>query len=256
MEYIDDLIFQFQPHLTHLVAPVLEKALASVNLRLSHGKSKVIIPSVVDGQVHPSFEEFGLPQVFQNMELLGGAMDGEFASDFRGAPSTSVPRASMKRLVEAEALSEKLIQMIDTPLSRASHRAIWTLVDKVLNKTLDYDARILKPEIFSTLAIRLDIAVRRVLLKLVHVVDFDANEERCLRLHFEKGGCGITSAKQKALYAHLAAACQYMPSVTKMLLEMGWSKESIEGAIDLSGVHSCLNSLSDVGIYIASDGTI
>ena len=67
VEYIDDLIFQFQPHLTHLIRPVLEKALASVSLRLHHGKSRVLIPSALEGENHPSLQEFGLPQVFNNM---------------------------------------------------------------------------------------------------------------------------------------------------------------------------------------------
>ena len=72
VEYIDDLISQFQPQHIHLVVPVLEVALASVNLRLNHGKSKVGIPSAFEGQMHPLLVEFGLPQVFQNIELLGG----------------------------------------------------------------------------------------------------------------------------------------------------------------------------------------
>ena len=84
-------------------------------------------------------------------------------------PSVSVHFVSMKRLEAAEALASKLIRMIATPLSRASHRAIWTLIDKVLNKALDYDARILNPELFSSLAVRLDLVVREVLLKLIHV---------------------------------------------------------------------------------------
>ena len=246
VEYIDDLVLQFQPHLAHLVVPVLKEALATVNLRLNNSKSKVLIPSTLEGEKHSSLEEDGLPQVFHSMELLGGAMEGEFSIGFRFTPFTSVPGASLKRLEAAEALADKLIRMIATPLSRASYRAIWTLVDKVLNKTLDYDARILHPELFSPLAVRLALCVRKILLKLVHVVDFDVQEEKCLRLAVNQGGCGITSA----------AACQYMPAVTKFLVDKGWQKESIERAVDMSGVHACLRLVLDKGVNIGSDGSV
>ena len=41
--------------------------------------------------------------------------------------------------------------MLRTPLSRPARHAAWTLLDKVLYKALDYDARILHPEQFSNL---------------------------------------------------------------------------------------------------------
>ena len=44
--------------------------------------------------------------------------------------------------------------------------ATWTLIDKVLNRALDYDARILTPEFFSILAKRLDLVVRSILVKI------------------------------------------------------------------------------------------
>ena len=199
VEYIDDLIMQFLPHLTHLVMPVLGEALASVNLRLNAVKCKAMIPSAPAGSMHPSLVEFNLPQVHGSMDLLGGALEGEYMMELRDTSFASVPSASMKRIEGVEALSKTLIKILQTPLSRASHRAVWTLVDKVLNKALDYDARILSPELFSSIAVRLDQTVREVLLKLVHVVDFTEDEERCIRMSINKGGCGIfTSASQKS----------------------------------------------------------
>ena len=51
------------------------------------------------------------------------------------------------------------------------------MIDNVLNKTLDYDARILNPECFSILAARLDLVVEEVVLKMLHVIEL-ANLER------------------------------------------------------------------------------
>ena len=54
VEYIDDLILQFQPHLAHLVMPVLVAALATVNLRLNPVKCKAMIPSAPESTFQPS----------------------------------------------------------------------------------------------------------------------------------------------------------------------------------------------------------
>ena len=72
----------------------------------------MLIPSALEGEKHPSLEEVGLPQVFHNMELLGGAMECEFSMEFRSTPLVSVFVASMKRLEAAEALAKKLIHMM------------------------------------------------------------------------------------------------------------------------------------------------
>lgn len=88
-------------------------------------------------------------------------MDGQFEIEIRSVPSGIVPLATKKRLRDAEALVESLVQFLSTPLSRPSHRAVWTLLDKILNKALDYDVRILHLEIISLCATRFDQAVRR-----------------------------------------------------------------------------------------------
>ena len=216
VEYIDDLILQFSPYLTHLVLIVLVEALAIVILRLNPVKCKVIIPCALEGEVNPSLEEFGLLQIFGMMELFGGAMEGEYLTELRDGLFTRVPSASIKRLKTVEKLGELLMKLLSIPFSRASDRAVWTFINKVLNKALDYDARILLPELFSSIAARVGQVVRVVLLKLVHVIDFTEDEELCMRLTIIERGCGITSAHQKGLYAYVPVFANMRPQLSSV----------------------------------------
>ena len=75
-------------------------------------------------------------------------------------------------------------------------------------------------------------------------------------MSINKGGCGISSASQKCLYAHVEACCQYVPVVVQLLVDMGWSEDDINIAIDLRGVESCLFLLREKGIHIGTDGSI
>ena len=159
----------------------------------------------------------------------------------------------MKRVVQAEQLSETIIDLLSTPLSRPNCRAAWTVIDKILNKAFDYDARMLHPESFSIIAARLDCAVLKVLRKLLCVTIIDPTTERNLRLGVDHGGCGIMAASSKALFAHLAGACQYLPAVANSLLSFGWDRDVIQDSIDFSGVYRCLELLGDRGIYVAAD---
>lgn len=141
-------------------------------------------------------------------------------------------------------------------MSRPSFRAVWTLIDKILNKSLDLDARISHPEPFSTFATNLDGIVRTTLVEVDSVADLIVNEERCLRLKIERGGCGISSAKHKMHFSHLASACEVLPAVGKHLCGMGWSEQSVENVVDFVGVDQCLSLLEYRGIFLAVDGGI
>ena len=66
----------------------------------------------------------------------------------------------------------------------------WTLIDKILNKSLDYDARILTPESFSSLAPHLD----QLVVKILNIDKLSDRHERNLRLDYRRGGCGLASA--------------------------------------------------------------
>ena len=96
---------------------------------------------------------------------------------------------------------------LSSALTRPSYRAAWTLIDKVLNKSLDFDARILPPESFSDIALRLDHAVRKTHTEIVNVARLTEVEYQCMKLDSTRGGCGITPAVLEASFAHLAASC-------------------------------------------------
>eukprot|EP00973_Karenia_brevis_P040078 5533777-Karenia_brevis.AAC.1 len=135
--------------------------------------------------------------------------------------------------------------MLATPLSQPVRRSVWTLLDKVLNRALDYDARILHPEAFLILAKRLDRAVRDTAVKLVDVADFSTEHEHCLRLCPKKGGCDILAAEAKCLVANLSAAFKCLPGVAHRLILLGFTREQIASLIDLSGVGICLQRLQE-----------
>lgn len=123
-------------------------------------------------------------------------------------------------------------------MSRPTYRAAWTLIDKILNKTLDYDARILHPESSSSLTLRLDRTIRRTLTEIVQVTELSEIEYQYMCLDTTRGGCGITTTVQKSSFTHLAAACQYFPAITQTLVDMEWSKDEVEETINFAGVNS------------------
>ena len=149
-----------------------------------------------------------------------------------------------------------IARMLRTPLSRPSRRAAWTLLDKVLNKAMDYDARIMHPETFSNIAERLDQLVRDTTVKIVDVSDVGSQVEACVRLSAKHGGGDITSAMVRKLFAHLAASCQYLPAVAGMLSGLGYTKLQIDGALDLSGVQWCMDALAARNVFIRFDGAV
>ena len=121
------------------------------------------------------------------------------------------PGPTQERLEAAKELGDMIVSLLSASLSRPSFRAAWTLIDKVLNKALDFDVRICHPESFSILAERLDHAVFGVVLKVLHVTDLSLAGIECIRLSTNRGGCGLTSARTKGLFAHTAVCCQVCP---------------------------------------------
>jgi hypothetical protein len=183
---------------------------------------------------------------------MGGAVDGQHAAYIERSLAgrvRSIPQASLKRADKAEALAQTLQKMLRTPLSRATRRTVWTLLDKVLNKALDYDARILHPESFSSLAERLDNAVRAVAIKTVDVHSLSPEVDVCVRLSARHGGCDVISAHTKMSFSHLAGSCQYLPAVAERLLGFGFTQDRVDGALDLSGVSWCLQALRGQNIH-------
>lgn len=91
----------------------------------------------------------------------------------------------------------------------------------VLNKTLDFDTRVLHPEKFSTLALRLDKAVLHNASRTLLVHNLKSVQIRYLHLAADRGGCNLVRAQTKKLFAHFSAAAQIVPIVAQRLTEFG-----------------------------------
>lgn len=205
-ENVDDILLILSPDLISNALPILKVSLAKIGLILNYAKCKVLIPSATSDCVHPLVSESGFVQVFGSLELLDGAIDRDFCMNLMDADSDCAPPVSIKRVLQVETLAEEICDMIRSSLSRPARRAIWTLIDKVLNRALNYDARILYPELFSPLAARLDTAVRTCLLKILDISQLDSISEANIRLGISFGGCGIYPAKTKSSFGVLAAS--------------------------------------------------
>ena len=75
-------------------------------------------------------------------------------------------------------------------MQRPIRRTVWSLLEKVLNKALDYDARILHPEVFSNFALRLDSIVLCAAADVMGIADLTSSENACLRLRVENRAFG------------------------------------------------------------------
>ena len=255
MEYIDDMLMKLPADLTDAWLPLLQHALGTVSLSLNLSKCKGWIPSA-RGDANPSFLRAGLPQVFGHLEVLGSALDGAHSAVLGSSDAGIPPASSTKRLQAALSLADKIRDMLAVPLSRPVRRAAWTLLDKVLNKALDYDARILHPEVFSILAKRLDCAVQETATKIVDAPLLQGDDVSSLRLSASRGGCDIVSAEVKSSFAHMAAACQCLPGVAQRLMDLGFDRQCISAAVDLSGVACCMHNLQALNIYLRFDGAV
>ena len=43
-----------------------------------------------------------------------------------------------------------------------------------------------------------------------------------------------------------------MPAVADFLLQVGWRRDQIDGALDLTGARSCLQNLQDRGVHVSA----
>ena len=95
MAYIDDLLLKLDPNDAGNWLPKLKESLASVNLVLNFSKTQIFIPSSPSGLLHPVIAAHGLKQCFQSLDLLGGALEGEFATTLSAC--AVLPAAALKR---------------------------------------------------------------------------------------------------------------------------------------------------------------
>lgn len=260
MEYIDDVLLKICPTHADKWLPLLEHALGTISLKSNMGKCKILVPSARPGDFHPSLINTGLTQVFGHMEILGNALDGMYASALdrhqNSGHSFNVPSSSLKRLSKAEERAKNICGMIATPLAIPARRAAWILLDKVLNKAMDYDARILHLEAFSKIATRLDEVVMRTALKVVDVAEMVMCQQKCMRLSAKRGGCDLVEAQLKPSFAHLASSVQCLPGLSHRLVYLGFSREVVGPSLETSGIHYCLQSLAQQGLHIGACGTV
>ena len=88
------------------------------------------------------------------------------------------------------------------------------------------------------------------------MIDLGEIERKPIRLGINRGGCGITNTFTKALFAHVAACCQVLPSVANLLVSQGWSREQVQRSIDASGFACGLGKLEERGIYLRAGGSL
>ena len=136
-------------------------------------------------------------------------MDGEYVADLVADPG--VPPQTVARLEAAERLASTLQDLMRRPLGNPSRRAVWAILDKVLNRALGFDARILDPSSFMDVATRLDQVVLDVAVKVMGTEhsSMDPDHMRCLRLSTALGGCGLMAASTKCLFKKRTSSCLY-----------------------------------------------
>ena len=58
------------------------------------------------------------------------------------------------------------------------------------------------------------------------------------------------------LFANLSAAQQYLPTVAHLLLQFGWSRDEINGALDVSGAELCSQRLQERNFSLSADASV
>lgn len=128
LEYIDDLVVKFHPDQSAVLLPLLESALLSVNLKLNYTKCKVFIPSAIENDVCEDIQTLGIKQVYKSIDLLGGAVEGEFCAMVGDNTTSTPPSASSKRLEEATKLKHLISKLLQKSLTKPSCRSARTLI--------------------------------------------------------------------------------------------------------------------------------
>ena len=216
----------------------------------------MLIPFAEEGVFHDGIRELGFKQVHKSVDLLGGVVEGEFCAVVGNDDSFSPPSTTRKRL-EGERILKKLIsKLLRTSLTKPLFCSAWTLIEKVLNRALDFDARILHPIAFRAVAGELDRLVQEILLEILQVPFLSLEELMTLRLCIQRGGCGVLAAVQKRSYAHLAACAQILPAVGSILLYFGYSEGDISACVDITGAQHCIDQLAERSIFVRHDGKV
>ena len=130
----------------------------------------------------------------------------------------------VERLKNSEELAQELQQTLRTPLKQACRRTLWAMVDKVLIKGLDFDARIVHLESFSQVASRLELDVFGD-----HAVTCGVGPFRFAR--HGSVSCTVACAAKEASYAVLEE--QVIPDLCSYRLRSNRERVINEARLDL-----------------------
>ena len=119
----------------------------------------------------------------------------------------------------------------------------------MLNRSLDFDARILHQAAIGQPAIELDQRVEAIAAKIMGEINASSCRER-LRISTDQGGGGLVPFADKT-------ACGYLVAVRQVAA--GFDSDTVAGALAqrvLSGCRACQVSLAANGIHLRPGGAL
>ena len=257
LEYIDDVYVHLAPHLLPQAWAILIAVLARRRLSLTIRKVGVWIPQETEG-VNQFVQRIGIQQFHGSVTCLGGAMGGEFAFEL-GGQIADVPQPTLKRLDKARALAEAIVQLVTTETALPRLRAAWCLLQFVLNRALDFDARILHQAAFGQFAVEFDMRVEGIAISILGNVDTDslAMCKRKLRILSSHGGGGLVTYADRSACGFLVAVRQIVTGVSQRLADAGYCHDRIAEVLALRvlpGCRACQTALADNGVHLLPGG--
>ncbi|CAK0795081.1 unnamed protein product [Prorocentrum cordatum] len=191
--------------------PVLQGALAQGGHRVRNHKCKFWAPSCDDSEPGHAAQHLGrlaalLPRAWGGLELLGGAVQGEFAAEVGRDGLLLGPARARAR--KAAALARRVEEFAAAqPAVTAAHLA-WSLLSKSVAHALSYDARLAPSTVLGAVAEPVSNAVEEALQHAVVARRLDEGALRQMRLCGAFGGLGLRREGEGAVAADALAARQ------------------------------------------------
>ena len=179
--------------------------LAAVDLHCQPAKSHCHVPAWTPAQAAAAAPQFAKYATLSaaGLPALGTAAGGDYAILL--GSDQQPDKATDARLDKAIGLCESLQELCDAPITCNRRHPAWRLLDSVVNHALTYDASVNDPDAMASHGQRLDEVVSSTASSILSADGFSAAEEVQLRLSRLEGGCGLTSAAERAATAFLAS---------------------------------------------------
>jgi len=148
--------------------PALQAGLEASNHRLRAHKCKFRAPAeAVEGVRPDTWDALAalVPRVRGGLPALGTAMQGECEVMLGPAACTMEP--AKKRLAAAQELCRALREMAEARPHELAHAVVWTLLQKVAARALDFDCRVCPSEALYGILDALAVSVRAVAASLL-----------------------------------------------------------------------------------------